>query len=282
MPPLLALHTGSSSMNERDALQVLIVDDSVLIQKMMKKWLEANGCIVSCAINGKIGLDMIKTKQYDIMLLDFLMVSHAFVFCCWMCCLSVICVCMCVCVCVCLQPVMLGLDALEQFTKWKTTASGNADVSLNNNMLVIGMSSTANEDEQRRGFEHGMHFFSPKPVELESLKRTLMYKRAHRYNVEECMDTICDDVMVSRTTARQPSFRDDAPSPAKPQPQPQAQPQASTGGEGTSQTATSGKATATGTETNERVPAVTSTKAKSSGKVFGNWSFRKHAKVSPM
>jgi response regulator RpfG family c-di-GMP phosphodiesterase len=80
MPPLLALHTGSSSMNEREALQVLIVDDSVLIQKMMKKWLEANGCIVSCAINGKIGLDMIKTKQYDIMLLDFLMVSPAFVF----------------------------------------------------------------------------------------------------------------------------------------------------------------------------------------------------------
>jgi hypothetical protein len=56
-------------------LQALIVDDSVLIQKMMKKWLEANGCIVSCAINGKIGLDMIKSQRYDIMLLDFLMVS---------------------------------------------------------------------------------------------------------------------------------------------------------------------------------------------------------------
>jgi PleD family two-component response regulator len=55
-------------------LRVLVVDDSVPIVKMLTRWLEKQGCIVSSAPNGKIGLAMLQEHQYDILLLDFLMV----------------------------------------------------------------------------------------------------------------------------------------------------------------------------------------------------------------
>lgn len=58
----------------RPKARVLIVEDSLPIVKVLSKWLEKNDCIVSCAPNGKIGLSMMKESQYDLMLLDFLMV----------------------------------------------------------------------------------------------------------------------------------------------------------------------------------------------------------------
>ena len=56
-------------------IRVLLVDDSVAIQKVMKRWLENNGCIVTSAQNGKVGLALLKEQNFDITFMDFLMVS---------------------------------------------------------------------------------------------------------------------------------------------------------------------------------------------------------------
>ena len=57
-----------------DKLYVLVVDDSTAIQKVMKRWLESNGCSVTIAENGKLGLALLKERRFDIAFIDFLMV----------------------------------------------------------------------------------------------------------------------------------------------------------------------------------------------------------------
>ena len=67
--------TPLSVSRNSSLLQVLVVDDSVAIQKVMKRWLERNCCTVTIAENGKLGLALLKEKLFDITFMDFLMVS---------------------------------------------------------------------------------------------------------------------------------------------------------------------------------------------------------------
>ena len=53
---------------------VLVVEDSVIIQKGMRRFLESAGCVVHTAINGKVGLELMTTLAIDAVFVDFLMV----------------------------------------------------------------------------------------------------------------------------------------------------------------------------------------------------------------
>ena len=55
-------------------LHVLLVEDTLTQQKLMGKWLNGQGCIVTFALNGKVGLELLKTKKFDLCFMDFLMV----------------------------------------------------------------------------------------------------------------------------------------------------------------------------------------------------------------
>ena len=57
-------------------LHVLLVEDTLTQQKLMGKWLNGQGCIVTFALNGKVGLELLKTKKFDLCFMDFLMVSN--------------------------------------------------------------------------------------------------------------------------------------------------------------------------------------------------------------
>ena len=61
--------------NNAAQMQVLVVDDSIAIQKVMTRWLESNGCAVTIAENGKVGLALLKERRFDITFMDFLMVN---------------------------------------------------------------------------------------------------------------------------------------------------------------------------------------------------------------
>lgn len=52
---------------------------------------------------------------------------------------------------------------LKHYQEWRSTAEG-ALTDLNSNMLIWGMSATANTPEQSQVLEKGMHMFSPKPL----------------------------------------------------------------------------------------------------------------------
>jgi CheY-like chemotaxis protein len=159
--------TLSKQNTSPQVLNVLVVDDSIMIQKMLRKWLESDHCIVSCAPNGKIGLSMMQSNEYDLVLMDFLM------------------------------PVMLGLDCLKEFQDWKSTPEYEQSRVKNANMLVIGMSATASEEEQQFGFNHGTHFYSPKPVALDSLKFSLACIRKSD-TIRECVDLIAASSCYAR------------------------------------------------------------------------------------
>ena len=56
-------------------LSCLVVEDTISVQKLLSRWLTRNGCSVTCANNGKIGLESLKTTHFDIVFIDYLMVN---------------------------------------------------------------------------------------------------------------------------------------------------------------------------------------------------------------
>ncbi len=69
-----AAKRGSFLRTSRGQLKVLVIEDTISVQKLLSRWLQKNGCLATCANNGKIGLDLLKTSVFDIVLIDFLMV----------------------------------------------------------------------------------------------------------------------------------------------------------------------------------------------------------------
>lgn len=56
-------------------LHVLVIEDTISVQKILAKYLTKNSCKVECAENGLIGLNLMKQKKFDLVITDFLMVS---------------------------------------------------------------------------------------------------------------------------------------------------------------------------------------------------------------
>jgi PleD family two-component response regulator len=64
----------SSFSNDKSKLKVLIVEDSISVQKVLSRWLRQNNCEVVCVENGQDGLNLLKTESFDLTLIDFLLV----------------------------------------------------------------------------------------------------------------------------------------------------------------------------------------------------------------
>ena len=67
-------NNSNQDSNRYKNKRVLLVDDSLVIIKVMRRWLESNGCIVTSAENGKVALELLKLHSFDITFIDFLMV----------------------------------------------------------------------------------------------------------------------------------------------------------------------------------------------------------------
>ena len=73
-PAFMTSAASVKAINARAPVQVLVVEDSVIIQKGMRRFLESAGCVVHVADNGKIGLKKLSTLPIDVVFVDFLMV----------------------------------------------------------------------------------------------------------------------------------------------------------------------------------------------------------------
>jgi len=71
---------------------------------------------------------------------------------------------------------MLGRDAMRQFQEWKEEAPGTNTI--NNSMILIGMSANASKRDQEEAYDYGMHYFAAKPVDLVFLTAVLEAKRS--------------------------------------------------------------------------------------------------------
>ena len=61
--------------------RVLIIEDTVPVQKLLSRWMQKARCKVTCANNGSIGLNYLMTGCFDIVFVDFLMVRTFDVYC---------------------------------------------------------------------------------------------------------------------------------------------------------------------------------------------------------
>lgn len=129
---------------KKDVVKVLVIEDSLIVQKLFVKLLKGLNCEVKLAKNGKIGLDMLKTNDFDITFMDFLM------------------------------PVQDGLTTMRLFKEWIIEGRNHdrefykeayvPNSGRNEQMMLIGISDIATEEEFLKAQQLDMHFFCKKPV----------------------------------------------------------------------------------------------------------------------
>ncbi len=122
-------------------LNVLIVDDSISIMKIMKMSLERAGHKVSQAVNGKIALELMKQSQFDVVLMDLQM------------------------------PVMGGIESVTLFRKYESMYLLNKTRA--SRQLIVGMSANGEALVRQQALEAEMDEFVSKPFSLDSLMATL-------------------------------------------------------------------------------------------------------------
>lgn len=88
---------------------------------------------------------------------------------------------------------MLGLTTMRLFQEWLNAGDDKDDHPIkvqNGEALLVGMSATALESEQEEGFQYGMHFFMPKPADLQILGMIIDAKKASLCNAD-AIEAIC-------------------------------------------------------------------------------------------
>jgi CheY-like chemotaxis protein len=137
--------------------RVLVVDDSVMLQKLLKASLTRLDYQVETAKNGREALEKMTkgSEPYLVVLMDFLM------------------------------PVLDGVSATAMFREWERTALENAasgaltqtgsrdadDIQLRPRQYVIGMSANAEAADIEAAKSAGMDLFMPKPVKVAEIAK---------------------------------------------------------------------------------------------------------------
>eukprot|EP01041_Mallomonas_annulata_P007295 gene7295-14881_t len=182
---LVKMTSGNLDINLRsddELIRVLVVEDSIPIQKVMKNFLKGKGCEVSIASNGKEGVDLMKQQHsdFDVLFMDFLM------------------------------PIMDGLTATKMWSEHLKTLRLLVENKDNNNdndnnvteeyerkskTLLIGMSATASPPELSQAFDYGMTFFCPKPVCLTVLTAIIdaIKSTSDKSRIRRKIETLCHD-----------------------------------------------------------------------------------------
>ena len=125
------LRPTSHQKRERIAL---VIEDSVVIRKVLKRALNRQGFVVKDAENGMIGLKELQNSMFDLVLCDFLM------------------------------PVMDGLACIQQYRDWEKIHRPWF------RQYVVGMSAHAGSSDAERGLRSGMDKFLAKPVTIKHIK----------------------------------------------------------------------------------------------------------------
>lgn len=146
---------------------VLVIDDSILVQKMFKKIFDNLGIDCEVASNGKSGLELMKSKHFDIVFVDFIM------------------------------PEQGGVSTIQMFNEWRMNklysgmyvtdvdASDDADInSVDDPLLIVGISGTYDGPSVHEGFRNGVRVFLMKPVSMSKCKAIYDAKISGQLNTE--------------------------------------------------------------------------------------------------
>lgn len=113
-------------------LKILVVEDSILIRKILRKYLLRLGCLVTIVANGDEGRKLLESPEskFDVVFSDFEM------------------------------PTMGGVEMMVSFEAW-LLSKAPSDFKP---PFIIGMSASANESELQRAQNAGMDCFMMKPL----------------------------------------------------------------------------------------------------------------------
>jgi len=114
-------------------LQILLVEDNIINQKIADKILTSLGCEVEIAENGKEAVEKLKHNQYDITFMD------------------------------CQMPVMDGYEATDKIRK----------LNLKNVTPIIAMTANAMRGDKEKCLEAGMDDYISKPIRKSSILELL-------------------------------------------------------------------------------------------------------------
>lgn len=118
-------------------LNILVVDDDELNQRMMRVLLSREGHNVDVASNGLEAFEMIKARKFDIVFMDLQM------------------------------PVMDGIAASRKIREWE---SGNRQT------FIVALTASYLPEKGQELFEAGIDNYISKPFELEHVHRMLNYR----------------------------------------------------------------------------------------------------------
>ena len=130
-----ALITGHSARERQVLMNVLLVEDHEINQKLATTLLERWGHHVEVAANGQVALEMVARQQFDVILMDMMM------------------------------PVMDGLEATRRIRAMETRRR----------TPIIAMTANAMESDRDRCLAAGMDDYISKPIKAQELQQMLQH-----------------------------------------------------------------------------------------------------------
>jgi CheY-like chemotaxis protein len=128
--------------------KILVVDDDVLNQRMMKVLLAREGYQVDLASNGLEAFDAIKFQHYDVVFMDLQM------------------------------PVMDGIEASRRIREWENGGR---------HTFIVALTASYMPEAGHVLFEAGIDNYISKPFELEHIQRLLKYSLTPRVPIQSAI-----------------------------------------------------------------------------------------------
>lgn len=131
--------THQEEHSDHRNLQILVVEDNMINQRLIMAALKRMGHQVECAMNGEIAVSKFQEKSYDAILMDIMM------------------------------PVMDGVTACREIRKLEE----DAGIPKEKRIKIIAVTANAFEDDRDRLLEAGMNDMMNKPIDIDELDRML-------------------------------------------------------------------------------------------------------------
>ncbi len=128
--------TAIASIASIAGLRVLVVEDNVVNASLVRLLLEREGCLVSDAASGLQALDMLRTYEWDVVLMD------------------------------CQMPEMDGYAATRYWRRIELTERRPR-------LPILALTAHAMADDRKRCLDAGMDDYLTKPVKLDALRAVL-------------------------------------------------------------------------------------------------------------
>ena len=135
-PNLTTSTTPQRSIADQARPRALVVDDSVVIAKATMRMLMNHGYAVDVASNGADGLELMKSVEYNVVVMDLQM------------------------------PVMDGLESTRRIRHLESST-----VSHRHKQFIIGASANGTDDVKKEAVASGMDMFVSKPFTIKDLVR---------------------------------------------------------------------------------------------------------------